>query len=586
MSFNEAIRIQQDFMRMNQSENIAKGSGSSNKNNQDFPQEVLDKLDQLLGKGKTNTKEFPPELLAKLDNILGKDSKEQISSVEMQMQMDWMFGNRKNFRRGYDYQTGRMYTEVYEPSQGRFTPFTPLLCDPPGGTRKPPLNPLSGLIAAMNIFLPLDPNLIIGPEGQPDKKWVSVKDRMPYTILFENDSTATARTRYIKITTPIEPKQDAATLELGSFGFNNQSFEIPAGTSSYYQRLDTRDSTGLYVDITAGYDVINNQVFWEFQGIDPVTLLPPEDPLAGFLFLQDSTQPDYGNGFVNFSIKPLASSQTLDTIGARAFIVFDENEVIPTNIHSNTIDAVAPISSLDSLPAITPDTEITLTYNGTDDPNGSGVKWYSIYVADDNGPPELYVSNFTGTDTTFRGVAEHTYKFYVTATDTAGNIELLKLVDSVKISSGEYSICPNGNVSFDSKMTGTSFQWQVDNGTGFTDVMDGGIYSGATTAVLNLTTAPTTMYGYQYRCLVNGSTYSDVFLLKFGMTWEGTLSTAWEDPANWSCNSLPDMNTDVIINGGKTNYPVITSNPTVRTLRLNPGATGTVNTGYQLTIMK
>ncbi|MBK9382961.1 MAG: RHS repeat protein [Chitinophagaceae bacterium] len=438
----------------------------------------------------------------------------------------------------------------------------------------------------MYVLLPLDPNLIIGPDGQPDKKWVSVKDRMPYTILFENDSTATARTRYIKITTPIEPKQDAATLELGSFGFNNQSFEIPAGTSSYYQRLDTRDSTGLYVDITAGYDVINNQVFWEFQGIDPVTLLPPEDPLAGFLFLQDSTQPDYGNGFVNFSIKPLSSSQTLDTIGARAFIVFDENEVIPTNIHSNTIDAVAPISSLDSLPAITPDTEITLTYNGTDDPNGSGVKWYSIYVADDNGPPELYVSNFTGTDTTFRGVAEHTYKFYVTATDTAGNIELLKLVDSVKVSSGEYSICPNGNVSFDSKMTGTSFQWQVDNGTGFTDVMDGGIYSGATTAVLNLTTAPTTMYGYQYRCLVNGSTYSDVFLLKFGMTWEGTLSTAWENPANWSCNSLPDMNTDVIINGGKTNYPVITSNPTVRTLRLNPGATGTVNTGYQLTIMK
>ncbi|MFZ1534482.1 MAG: hypothetical protein WAT14_09945, partial [Chitinophagaceae bacterium] len=254
--------------------------------------------------------------------------------------------------------------------------------------------------------------------------------------------------------------------------------------------------------------------------------------------------------------------------------------------HTNTIDAVAPISSLDSLPVITPDTEITLTYTGTDDPNGSGVKWYSIYVADNNGPPELYVSNFTGTDTTFRGVAEHTYKFYVTATDTAGNIELLKLVDSVKVSSGEYVICPDGDVSFDSKMTGTTFQWQVDNGTGYTNVTDGGIYSGATTAVLNLTTAPTTMYGYQYRCLVNGTTYSDVFLLKFGMTWEGTISNAWENPANWSCNSLPDMNTDVIINGGKSNYPVINSNPTVRTLKLNSGATGTVNTGYQLTIMK
>lgn len=458
-------------------------------------------------------------------------------------------------------------------------------CPPTGGTRKDPPKS-TGTNGKMLVLLPLDPNEIIGPDGQPTKKWVSVKDRMPYTILFENDSTATARTRYIKITTPIEPKQDAATLELGSFGFNNQSFEIPAGTSSYYHRLDVRDSTGLYVDITAGYDVINNQVFWEFQGIDPLTLLPPEDPLAGFLFLQDSTQPDYGNGFVNFSMKPLSSAQTLDTIGARAFIVFDQNEVIPTNIHTNTIDAVAPTSSITNLPDLTPDTEIAITYTGTDDTNGSGLKWYSVYVADDNGPPELYLNNFTGTDTTFNGVAEHTYKFYLTATDTAGNVEVLRLLDSVKITNGQYVICPGDNISFDSKMTGTSYQWQVDNGTGYTNLTNGGIYGGATTAILDITSPPTTMYGYRYRCLVNGTDYSLEFILKFGMTWEGTVSTAWENVANWSCNSLPDENTDVIVNGGKANYPVVNSNPTVRTLRLNAGASGTVNTGFTLTVVK
>ena len=414
----------------------------------------------------------------------------------------------------------------------------------------------------MFILLPIDPNLIIGPDGQPNKKWVSVKDRMPYTILFENDSTATARTRYIKITTPIEPKQDAATLELGSFGFNNQSFEIPAGTSSYYQRLDVRDSTGLYVDITAGYDVINNQIFWEFQGIDPLNLLPPEDPLAGFLFLQDTTQEAYGNGFVNFSIKPKTNAATLDTIGARAFIVFDENAVIPTNIHTNTIDAVAPTSNLSAIPEITPNTEITLSYTGADDPNGSGVKWYSIYVADDNGPPELYLSNITKTDTSFTGVAEHTYKFYITATDTAGNIEILRLLDSVKITNGQYIICPGANIGFDSKMTGSTFQWQADNGTGYSNVTNGGIYSGATTSILNLTNPPTSMYGYRYRCLVNGTDYSLEFILKFGMTWEGTVSNAWENISNWSCNSLPDANTDVIVSGGK------------------------VNTGFTLTVLK
>ena len=277
----------------------------------------------------------------------------------------------------------------------------------------------------MYILLPEDPNLIIGPDGQPTKKWVSVKDRMPYTILFENDTTATARTRYIKITSPIEPKQDAITLQLGSFGFNNQSFDIPAGTSSYYQRLDTRDSTGVFVDITAGYDVIGNKIFWEFQAIDPTTLLPPEDPLAGFLFLQDSTQPDYGNGFVNFSIKPKSNSQTLDTIGARAFIVFDENDVIPTNIHTNTIDALPPTSQLNTING-TGTNPITLSWTGADDTNGSGIGFYTIYVSLDQISYSVLFPKVYGNDTTFSLPPDSAYCFFVLATDRVGNAETLR----------------------------------------------------------------------------------------------------------------------------------------------------------------
>ena len=299
------------------------------------------------------------------------------------------------------------------------------LC-PEGGTRKEPPSWWDAFTAAATeITGAKDPNLIIGPDGQPDKKWVSVKDRLPYSILFENDSTATARARYIKITTPIEPKQDAATLELGSFGFNNQSFDIPPGTSSYYQRLDARDSTGLYVDIVAGYDVVNNQIFWELQGIDPITLLPPEDPLAGFLFLQDSTQPAYGNGFVNFSIKPITSAQTLDTIGARAFIVFDQNDTIPTNIHTNTIDAVSPTSQMNTLPA-NGTNPITLSWTGADDPNGSGIDYYTIYVSNDLVNYSVLIPRITGLDTTLSLPSGSNYCFFVLATDRTGNAETLR----------------------------------------------------------------------------------------------------------------------------------------------------------------
>ncbi|HRF18853.1 MAG TPA: hypothetical protein PK977_11830, partial [Chitinophagaceae bacterium] len=115
-----------------------------------------------------------------------------------------------------------------------------------------------------------DPNEIKGPDGQPDKAWISVKNKIPYTIFFENDTTATAPVKYLKITSPVEPKQDAATLELGNVGFNNFSFDIPSGNSFYYQRLDARDSAGLFIDMTAGYDIVTNNIFWEFQAIDPI----------------------------------------------------------------------------------------------------------------------------------------------------------------------------------------------------------------------------------------------------------------------------------------------------------------------------
>ncbi|MEI9809554.1 MAG: hypothetical protein WDO16_17735 [Bacteroidota bacterium] len=218
--------------------------------------------------------------------------------------------------------------------------------------------------------------------------------------------------------------------------------------------------------------------------------------------------------------------------------------------------------------------------------NGSGVKWYSIFVSDNNGAPELYVADFRGTDTSFIGVADHFYKFYASATDSAGNTEPMRLLDSVRISSGEIVICPGSSTSFDTKMSGSTYQWQVDTGTGFTNISNGGIYSGTAEAILNISNAPSSMYGYVYRCIINGLPNSGVFLLKFGMTWEGTVSNAWDNPANWNCNSLPDTNTDVIVNGGKVNYPQVSSNITIRSLRMNPGSSANVNPGVTLTLLK
>jgi RHS repeat-associated protein len=299
---------------------------------------------------------------------------------------------------------------------------------PTGGTQKPPPGippPCPTCTGTGTGIAAFDPNEIIGPTGQPSKAWVSVNDRLPYTITYENAKAAGAPAKYVKVITPIEPKQDPATFQLGNFAFNNLTFNVPTNAPSYYNRLDCRDSLGLYVDVTAGYDVLKNEAFWEFQSIDPVTLLPPTNPLVGFLLLQDSAKATSGHGFVNFSIKPKTNAITLDTIVAKAKIVFDSNDTIPTNFHKNTIDAFTPTSHMNTLPATSPN-PVALSWTGTDDVAGCGVKSYTLYVSTNGVSFYILKSGITRTDTTIRLAQDSSYCFFVLATDSVGNMEALR----------------------------------------------------------------------------------------------------------------------------------------------------------------
>lgn len=64
-------------------------------------------------------------------------------------------------------------------------------------------------------------------------------------------------------------------------------------------------------------------------------------------------------------------------------------------------------------------------------------------------------------------------------------------------------------------------------------------------------------------------------------TWTGAVNTAWENAGNWSCNSVPDSITNVVISSGTV---VLNSNKSVRSFVLNPGVSFTVRPGFNLTI--
>ena len=143
--------------------------------------------------------------------------------------------------------------------------------------------------------------------------------------------------------------------------------------------------------------------------------------------------------------------------------------------------------------------------------------------------------------------------------------------------------CPGADVTFAAGLTGSTYQWQINTGAGFTNIANAGIYSGATTATLKLAAPPTTMHGYRYRCVVNGNTNSPENKLKFTVQWKGSTSNAWENAANWNCGVVPDANTEIVIPAGPI-YPLVSSNTTCYSLRLSQGSTVTVKAGFKLII--
>ena len=116
-----------------------------------------------------------------------------------------------------------------------------------------------------------------------------------------------------------------------------------------------------------------------------------------------------------------------------------------------------------------------------------------------------------------------------------------------------------------------------------TNIFNGTGYSGVTTNSLQIVNLSTSFTGYKYRCVVNGVNGTE-YTLRFKNTWTGASNTNWFTAANWSCGSVPDINTDVMIPSGLTNYPILTADTEIRSLRMLTNVPFVMNAGVQLDI--
>lgn len=112
--------------------------------------------------------------------------------------------------------------------------------------------------------------------------------------------------------------------------------------------------------------------------------------------------------------------------------------------------------------------------------------------------------------------------------------------------------------------------------------------TGATTASINVTPAAGIN---NYTVSDSLSCINDQFVVYANVcdaitnTWVGIISTAWENPQNWSCNTVPGIATEVIVNHGSPYAPVINSNVTIKSISTSNGVNVVVGAGFKLQLV-
>ncbi len=293
----------------------------------------------------------------------------------------------------------------------------------------------------------LDPNLKTGSQGTGVTRFIAGAEPLRYLVEFENKDTATAPAQQVFITDQLDSVNlDLNTFTLGPMLFGSTQVLPTLGVASYATTLDLRPAKNLLVRISAILNKTTGLLTWSFTSLDPVTGLPPADPLAGFL-------PPGVGGSVFYTVMPRNGASTGTQIRNTASIVFDTNAPILTPEWSNTIDNTKPTSHTNPLPAQSPP-NFPVQWTGSD--VGSGIQSFNVYVSDNGGSFAPWLSQTTSTQASYSGVTGHTYSFYSLAKDQTGNIEAPKTL-------GEASTTASCAASVTSSVTVTRGGFRLNN---------------------------------------------------------------------------------------------------------------------------
>jgi len=182
--------------------------------------------------------------------------------------------------------------------------------------------------------------------------------------------------------------------------------------------------------------------------------------------------------------------------------------------------------------SFTTNAALTATQSQTDVTCNGGSNGTGTVVATGGKTPYTYSwSPAGGTGATASGLAAGTYNITITDGDASTLVKTFDILQPAATpitftgNPPNRTICPGNNTTFPATaVNATSYQWEVNTGSGYSTITNGGVYSGATTATLTITGATASMSGYLYQlrasslCIPSGSTSNPATLTVPSMT--------------------------------------------------------------------
>lgn len=279
----------------------------------------------------------------------------------------------------------------------------------------------------------------------------------------------------LAVSNRLEPASDVAVVDYLPDGMEYDS-------SSY-----TTNVSGASVVLT--YDPVDHELMGLWRD-------PPKHKLENTEFFN-----------ITIYVRPACSAPPMVENLAEVFTSSSDSNLINNSAALTTVvnsDIPSPSVS-PAAPVICSGDSVVLTASGA--PAGHAYKWY------DNSGTLLSKSNpyttpsLTASTTYFATI----YEIADTLCESSPTQVIVTVFEDpvVIVDPVDAEVCENDTAWFSIEAAGSpplSYKWQVDDGTGFTDALEGPLYTGTATNALQINGALPSMDGYLYRCLVQSGT--------------------------------------------------------------------------------